>query len=195
MTSHAHKTAVSAGVTQNCGFALITSLIFLLVLTIIGVTMYGRVTRQQHMAGNIQQKVMALSAANYASQSARYLLREASSSPLPSDCANLIAPPTMVCKDDLATNPVADTTWASTDNGIQKLDSTNFLGTVASHGGTEWAYADYPQFYIEYLRPAPPPPGGCVTTKCSKRVVYRITAWGVGGSNAAVAVTRMLYVH
>ncbi|MGH8161040.1 MAG: pilus assembly PilX family protein [Gammaproteobacteria bacterium] len=186
----------STGPTGKRGFALFTSLIFLLVLTMLGVAMYSSVLRQQHMAGDIQQKLMALSAAGFATHAAESYV-QSSTLPISTDCSGQTTAP-RVCAAALAsvTNPVADSTWKNvTGYGVQ-LTQPAFAGTIASGAGVEGAYAAYPQYYAERLARLP---GGSIGTGRQyggqpPRLVYRITAWGVGGNPDAVAVTRTLFV-
>ncbi|MGH8274310.1 MAG: pilus assembly PilX family protein [Gammaproteobacteria bacterium] len=177
------------------GFALFTALIFLLVLTMLGVAMYSSVVRQQHMAGDIQQKTLALSAADNATRQAEGYV-QAANLPIANSCSGQTTSP-RVCATPLSSvaSPVADTTWSASGYGVQ-LMAPDFMGTVKAGGGVEGAYAAYPQYYVERLATVP---GGSIGSgqqygSMPPRTLYRITAWGVGGNPDAVAVTRALYV-
>lgn len=192
MPAITQTTAAPAGLIGNRGFALVTALIFLLVLMMLGVAMARSVAGQERMAGNIQQKIMALVAAGYATYEAQGYV----------DTGNTILLATCdgqtttrrVCEIPLA-GPVADTAWDAGGHGVQ-LTNTDFPGTVVPSGGVEGAYAAYPQYYAE--RVAGLPGSGIGTGQqyggAPPQRVYRITAWGVGGNAEAVAVTRTLYV-
>lgn len=52
--------------TRQCGVALITSLIFLVILTVIGVTAARMATLEERMAGNMRDRTVALRAAEMA---------------------------------------------------------------------------------------------------------------------------------
>lgn len=195
MTTITQNPFLPPGPTGRRGFALFTALIFLLVLTMLGVAMYSSVVRQQRMGGNIQQKVMALAAAGFATQAAQNYVA-GSSLPIMVSCSGQTTTP-RVCAAPLASvaSPVADATWQSGGYGVQ-LTNAGFAGTVAPAGGIEGAYADYPQYYVERLAQLP---GNSISTGSQygtlpPRRVYRITAWGVGGIPEAVAITRTLYV-
>ncbi|MGH8127336.1 MAG: pilus assembly PilX family protein [Gammaproteobacteria bacterium] len=176
------------------GFALFTALIFLLVMTLLGVAMYDNVVLQQKMAGNIQQKTMALSAADSATQVAENFV-QGTNLPIESACSGQTTAP-RICLYSTLLNPTADATWStSSGNGVQ-LTSATFAGTVSQAAGIEGAYAAYPQYYVERI---PPTPGNSIATGQQYGALappnfYRITAWGVGGNADAVAITRTLFI-
>ncbi len=181
------------GKTAAHGFALFTALVFLLVMTMFGVAMYDNVILQQRMAGNIQQKTMALSAADSATRVAENFLQGAALS-IQSTCSGPTTTP-RICLFNTLANPIADTTWSVSGSGVQ-LTALTFAGIVSPSGGVEGAYAAYPQYYVERI---PSTPGHSIGTGqqyggLAPQNFYRITAWGVGGNAGAVAVTRTLYV-
>lgn len=177
---------------RSAGFALFTALVFLLVMSMLGVAMYSSVVRQQHMGGNMQQKVMALTAAGIASHEARYLLRT-STLDVETTCDPSTQDP-RICQSNLD-HETKDATWAAGGYG-SVIDSDDFGGAVDADGGTEGAYAAYPQYYIQLIDDVS---GTNIATGSgygggASRHLYQITAWGVGGTRSAVAITRMLYV-
>lgn len=175
------------------GFALFTALVFLLVMTMFGVAMYDNVTLQQRMAGNIQQKTMALSAADSATRVAEDFLRS-TALPIQSTCSGPTTTP-RICLFNTLTSPIADTTWSASGSGVQ-LTALTFAGIISPGGGVEGAYAAYPQYYVERI---PATPGHSIGNGqqyggLAPQNFYRITAWGVGGNTGAVAITRTLYI-
>ena len=175
------------------GFALFTALIFLLVMTLLGVTMYSDVILQQRMAGNIQQKTMALAAADSATRVAEELV-QATNLPIQSTCSGQTTTP-RICLFNTLANPTLDATWSASGSGV-KLTALTFAGIVSPGGGVQGAYAAYPQYYVERI---PPTPGNSIGIGqqyggLATQNFYRITAWGVGGNADAVAVTRTLYI-
>ena len=175
------------------GFALFTALVFLLVMTMLGVAMYDNVILQQRMAGNIQQKTMALSAADSATRVAEDFLR-GTALPIHTTCSGQTTTP-RICLFNTLTSPIANATWSASGSGVQ-LTTLTFAGIVSSGGGIEGAYAAYPQYYVERI---PSTPGHSIGNGqqyggLTPQNFYRITAWGVGGNSGAVAVTRTLYI-
>lgn len=179
------------------GFALYTALIFLVVLTIVGVAMYSSMGLQQKMSGNMQQKLRALTAADNAAGIAESYLAYNVIVPDP----NCSAPPSgpRVCVYGSLPNPVLDSTWTPGSTVAVATDSTNFAGQVVPGGGQLSAYAAYPEYYIEKVPGIPLIPGYSMGlgqqygSGSPSAEVYRITAWGLGGNAGAVAVIQSLY--
>lgn len=176
------------------GFALYTALIFLLVLTLLGVAMYSSMGLQQRMAGDMQQKLRALTAADNATGVAEAYVQQ-NALPVLSVCSGQTTAP-RICPFGSLLNPVANATWSAGGVGVQ-LTGTDFpAGFVVPSGGVEGAYAAFPQYYIEQL---PPLAGYTLGTGQQygggSPVVnfYRITGWGVGGNTNAVAIVQTIY--
>lgn len=185
---------------RSAGFALFTALIFLLVLTVIGVAMFGDVGQQQRMAGNLQQKYRALSAANSAVSVAQNYLQTALATTADTSCTGLVTA-ARVCLYGSLPDPAADTTWTGGSAVGVQLDGTNFSGVVNAAGGTEGAYAAYPEYYIEKVPGIPLVPGYSMGLGqqygggSPPADLFRITGWGLGGNAGAVAVVQSLYLQ
>lgn len=198
MAPHATQPRTPARLRRGAsGFALFTALIFLLVLTMVGVAMFGDVGVQQRMAGNLQQKYRALSAANNAVGVATdYLL--ANVAVVEPSCSGLVSAP-RVCFYGSLPNPAADSTWTGGSAVGVQLDASDFSGNVVPGGGVEGAYAAFPEYYIEKVPGIPLVPGysmglGQQYGGGSPPVqLFRITGWGLGGTANAVAVVQSLY--
>lgn len=179
----------------EAGFALYTALIFLVVLTIVGVAMYSSMGLQQKMAGNMQQKLRALSAADNAIGVAEGYLAGGTSVPVVADCSGQVTAP-RICNYGSLLAPVADSTWSATGVGVQ-LTGTDFpADSVVPGGGQEGAYAAFPQYYVELLPTLPGYTLGIGQQYGNGSLlinVYRITGWGVGGNTNAVAVAQAIY--
>ncbi len=178
------------------GFALFTALIFLLVLIIIGVAMFGDVGLQQRMVGNAQQKARALAAAgNAVGVAQNYLL--ANVTVTDPDCSGLTTVP-RVCLYGSLSDPADDSVWTGGSAVAVQLDGTDFAGTISSAGGVEGAYAAFPEYYIERVPNIPLVPGysiglGQQYGATPPVALFRINAWGLGGNTSAVAVVQSIY--
>ncbi|MGH8426956.1 MAG: pilus assembly PilX family protein [Gammaproteobacteria bacterium] len=184
------------GLHATRGFALFTALIFLLVLTVIGVAMFGDVGMQQRMAGNAQQKARALAAAgNAVGVAQNYLL--ANVTVTDPDCSGLTTVP-RVCLYGSLSDPADDSVWTGGSAVAVQLDGTDFAGTISSAGGVEGAYAAFPEYYIERVPNIPLVPGysiglGQQYGATPPVALFRINAWGLGGNTSAVAVVQSIY--
>ena len=150
---------------QN-GFTLIVSLIFLVMMTMLGLAMFSGFTLDETMAGNLREKSRAFDAAQTAINSAEYWLAQPGNATIGSTCSTALTTP-QVCSNALA-NP---TTLPWVNAGISV--------TPASGAGS---YAANPTYYIQYLG-----------TQASGNAFYLITAAAQGGNANAVAVLQTVY--
>ncbi len=155
------------------GFILVVSLVILLVLTLLGVTMFRGSGLNEKIAGNMKEKGRALQMAQSALHHAEYLLLTNGAQMATSvSCSGVMTAPAIcqapaVTIQDSATGP-------SLSNGYV---DTNAPGYSSS------AYYAAPEFYIRYLGP----------TASGNGMIYDITALGYGGNPSAVAVVENTY--
>ncbi len=160
------------------GVALITAILLLLVLTIMGISMFRSFGMQEKIAGNVREKQRAVSAAESAQQYAEFWL------------TNDAVPPTGTC-----TGPVSSaigqvclptaidftvTPWPIHVTYAQFTADNTLTGNGAPTAGS---YYSAPQFYITDL--------GVYGTGGE---LYQIDAVGYGGTPDAVAVVESTYV-
>lgn len=182
---------------QASGFVLFIALVFLLILTLLGVVMFSSGGNEQRMAGNFQQKTRALLAADSAIEVAQQAIAQ-SQITLTAGCSGLIATP-QICPYGSLPNPILDSSWVGTAAVAVKLGSGTFGGPVGA-GGNSNAYASYPEYNIEQVPGVPAFPGynlgaGQQYGGGSPQIkLYRITGWGVGGNANAIAVVQSLYL-
>lgn len=155
------------------GFALITALLMLVILTLLGVSMMSGVSLQDKMAGNTREKTRAFDAAQAALVAAQNYLAGLTAAPSGGVCSGTVSAP-RVCSAALL-NPTS-VPWV---NGV---DYTPTGMTISSSGG-QFTYAASPQYYIQDLSPAGSNPH-----------MYLITAQATGGNANAVAVVQSVYV-
>jgi type IV pilus assembly protein PilX len=165
----------------QAGFALITGLLLLLVITIIAVAMFHGFGTEEQIAGNTREKQRALNAAISAEQWAEWWL-SSGNAPQPTACAAGIVPSAsgVVCTQPLAdfTNPPWNTGVQFTQFG-QTLANTNKTGPQA-----QYSYYSSPVFYVTYIGQNTDLGGN----------VYQIDAYGYGTNADTVAVVQSTYV-
>lgn len=155
------------------GFILVASLLFLLIMTIIGLAMYRSFGLHGRMAGNFREKGRAFEAAQAAMQYAEWWLSQSGHATAGTSCTTLVSQPT-VCSNALS-NP-ATLPWTVGVN----FSPSNL--SVASGGLT--SFASNPQYYIQYLG----------TRSDNSGYVYQITAVGYGGNQLAAVVLQSTYL-
>ncbi|AOV18273.1 hypothetical protein BJI67_15465 [Acidihalobacter aeolianus] len=184
-TARMHKTLERSTHRRQEGFVLVVSLLILVILTLLGVSMFGNVGLQQRMASNTREKNRAFEAAQSALQYAQWWLTQGSNATQGVTC-----PPSspssvpLVCTTALS-NPTT-VPWAFSNQyagGSLKLDVQQLNSSGVSSGGAN-SYYSYPQFYIQYI-------GFSSSTGGN---LYRITAWAYGGNQNAIAVVQSVFL-
>ncbi len=181
-----HPSIHRPALARQKGMVLFVGLIFLLILTLIGVTVARMQTAEEGMARNDHNHLLAV-------QSAEAALRDAESS--------------------LNVNPCADFSGANTNGEYQlQADSGSILDTFDwdSHSASDvTAYAgpaltdvpvssQAPEYLIENLPPAALPMDGSISMQtygnATVRIaVCRITAHAIGGDATAQATLQSVY--
>jgi type IV pilus assembly protein PilX len=154
------------------GAALIVSLIFLLVLTLLGVGAMRTTNMQERMAGNLRDSNLAFQAAESALREGEELLQQATL-PVFSGTGGLIQ------RDDAAGQA---SFWRTYDWAGNSMTATAVAGT-----------ADAPQYVIEELPPVPAQGGSLRFGALPEVAFYRVTARAVGGTVDAVSVLQVTY--
>lgn len=150
------------------GFSLIVSLIFLVVLTGLGLVMFGGFTTDQSIAANAREKSRAFDAAQGAINFAENWLAQPGNASIGVNCAVMVNVP-QVCTNALA----SPSPWPWTVG----INYTPAVISVNAAGGSN-TYAANPVYYIQYL-----PANSTATT-----FYYQITAGAKGGNDNAFAV-------
>jgi type IV pilus assembly protein PilX len=169
------------------GFALITSLLILVVVTLLAVGMYRSFGLQEKIAGNTLEKQRSFQAAQSALQYGEWWLGQGSGGTgIPCTgvldgnaaanmrvCLNpLAAPATLPWSARLDYTPPGMTVQA---NGGLNAGSTGLVGDVN--------YAAKPSLHISYLGLGPD----------GKSMLYQVTGAGYGGSSTSASVVRSTY--
>lgn len=152
------------------GSALIISLVFLLLLTMIGITSIQDSTLQERMAGNERDRNLAFQAAEAALREGEAYLREQSLTFTASGAGGLLSPDYTSVKPLAATYP-----WAS-----RSRESSSLTGVSSA-----------PRYTIEWITTQAIGPSDQIEIVTINS--YRITARAVGGSTDAVVLLQATY--
>ncbi|MDD5297928.1 MAG: PilX N-terminal domain-containing pilus assembly protein [Rhodocyclaceae bacterium] len=161
------------------GFILIAALVFLVIMTLIGVAMFNGFTQDEAMSGNYREKARALDAAQTALDAAESWMVQPGNTftgnwVTGTNCTGVSSTP-VVCSNAVQ-NP-ATSSWASyvtfTPPGM----------TVNTTGGAN-TYISNTKYYIQYLG---------VTSANPPASLYQVTSTAAGGNATAVAVVQAVY--
>lgn len=183
MNTFAISTTAPGGVR---GFVMIVSLLFLVVLTVLSISMFRSFGLQERIAGNTREKERAFEAAQSALRYGEWWLDQGNGG-TGSTCSGLMSAtdPTQmqVCSNALA-NPALPP-WATRADyapPLMALAATGSSGGLTGSGKDINYYAK-PGLYVSYLGLDP----------LGKSQLYQVTAFGYGGSATAVAVVQSTY--
>lgn len=180
------------------GIALISSLLLLLVITILGLSMFRSFPTQEKIAGNVREKERALHAAKSAQQFAEWWLINnlstgdtiCSAQAAPPN-ANLNAGAIPICSNQLFTllglaspgDVGKAVPWGNGQIGVQYTPINMTVGSGPVITALDQPYAAAPMFYIADLGAAGDAQGEA----------YQIDAYAYGGSTSTVAVVESVY--
>lgn len=189
-TSIFDSTRCQTGAKREQGVALVMALVFLLLLTLIGVTAMSTTALEEKMAGNMKDKNAAFQAAESALIVAENWILSLTDKPdFPDNSKGLYQPYTCASAPE---KPVWDcVTWTG---------SSNLVVYPKTPGGSESGglngIATQPKYIVEDLQEIPES-GGTLKIppfyKGKGSSVMRITAYGTGGTNSAVSLLQSTY--
>lgn len=158
------------------GLALVSALLMLVIITLLGVSLFLGVSLQQKAAGNSMEKSRALEAAQSVTTAAEKWLDVNAHSQVPQSCTSSTST-FRVCA--MAPTAAADpSSWR--DAGATQVD---LQGIQLSSGAAENRYAKKPAVWITYLGRATMGPGA----------LYEIDTQAYGGNANTVAVVQAVY--
>jgi type IV pilus assembly protein PilX len=171
------------------GFVLIMALVFLALLTIIGVTAMSTTSLEEKMAGNMKDRNLAFQAAETALLAAERWYEIQTTKPVFPDTANglYVTDSTSAVSNwdavnwstSIVTFPCTPTTTSSCGSGVAKINTQ-------------------PKYIIEDLGELPEEKGSIVSPtdyKGKGSTIARITARGTGGTDAAVSMVQSTYAR
>ena len=170
------------------GVALVMALVFLLLLTILGIAALNTTSLEEKMAHNVKDRNLAFQAAESALIVAENWVYAQIGKPVfPNNPIGLYTPVT----SDTDANPNwKDSTWST--NNVVTYPSTPGQTVSGSLGKIQ----TQPKYIVEDMGEIPESGGSLVTTSSYKSkgtTVVRITARGTGGTNAAVVMVQSTY--
>ncbi len=160
------------------GFILIASLFFIVILTLIAISMFGGFTADESMSANYREKARSLDAVQTAlNYSALWLGQPGNTYTgdwiTGTNCSTVSATP-VICSNTLA-NPSTPNLWSSYVSYLPTGLTVDALGGMNT-------YASQPSYYIQYL-------GQTSATTA----LYMVTATAQGGNATATAVVQVVY--
>jgi type IV pilus assembly protein PilX len=176
-------------VPRQRGFVLVVGLLFLIVLTLLSISMFHSFDLQEKIAGSTREKQRALEAAESALQYGEWWLGQGHGS-TGAACtavanANVLSQ-MQVCSNPLATPTTLPWTPARADYLPANMTVQTGGGTVTTTSNAiagDVNYSAKPGMYIYYMGLAP---GG-------NALLYQVSAFGYGGGTTAAAVVQSTY--
>lgn len=170
------------------GVALVMALVFLLLLTILGIAALNTTSLEEKMANNVKDRNLAFQAAESALIVAENWVYTQIGKPVfPNNSIGLYTPVT--------SDTVAIPNWDSVDwSGSSVVTYPSIPGQTVS--GPLGKIQTQPKYIIEDMGEIPESGGSLVTAsnyKSGGTTVVRITARGTGGTNAAVVMVQSTY--
>jgi len=170
------------------GAALVVALIFLLIMTLLGVGALNTTVLQEKMAGNTKEKNTAFQAAESALIVAENWIHEQVSKPIfPMNASGLYLASTG------GSALLASIDWTGTSNLVVYPNTP----TAAVSGGLSMVITQ-PKYVVEDLGEVPEEGGSKVLPGAYKgkgNTIVRITASGTGSTNAGQAIVQSTYAR
>lgn len=175
------RSAPRARPSTQQGLSMILALVFLVVMTMLGGSMFRSYTLLEKVAGNTMDKQRSFEAAQSALRYAEWWLGDRGTAPLVVPCAGVadlnVTPEVPVCDSPLAT--ATQVPWT----GPRAVYTPNFM-TISSGGGLSGAgdvnYSSRPNLHVHFL--------GMQADGVTQ--VYQVTATASGGHAASVSVVQ-----
>lgn len=179
------------------GTALVMALIFLLILTILGVTAMTTSSLQEKMAGNMRDQFMAMESVEAALRAGEQWLFDYRTRFGPTS-----GPPPTICPG--SDDPNDPEVWSSNCivGGIDAQTDSWWLANAVPYDsiGLGAAFpindvADQPQYIIEFLQDRPDSAAKDLTyTKEKSKYYYTISGWSYGATQSTRALSQNTYV-
>jgi type IV pilus assembly protein PilX len=172
-----------SGRVRQQGFVLVTGLLFLIVLTLLGLALFRSTGLMNRISGNTRDKDRAFEAAQAALQYAEWALASGKVVAPQDDCTGLVNG-NVTASIHVCSNPLAAPATLPWANGFTYTPPNlvvNPGGGLVSATNPDVNYAAAPVFYIESQG------------YDGKATYYQVTAAGFGGSASAKAVVRSTF--
>lgn len=167
------------------GVALVLALVFLLLLTLLGITALNTTALEEKMAGNVRDRNLAFQSAESAlSVAENWIYTQIGKPVFPNTGIGLYSPSTTVTANWDGVN------WSG--SSVVTYPNT----PTASGSGTLGKINTQPKYIIEDMGEVPESGGSLVMSSSYKSkgtTVMRVTARGTGGTDAAVVMLQSTY--
>lgn len=164
------------------GFVLFAVMVFLIVMSLLGISMFGGFIKDQKISGNMREKQRAIEAAQASLDSVQSWMQQPDNLYLGSwrmgvvcDATTQVGATPVVCSNALPSP--ATLPWGSS----QTFAPPNM--TVVPSGGAN-SYASNVGYYVQYLGETPKNPPSAL---------YKVTATAQGGNATAAAVVETIF--
>ena len=182
--------------TRQRGMVLVLALVFLLLLTLLGITALNTTSLEEKMAGNVKDRNLAFQAAESALTLAESWINAQIGKPVfPNTSIGLYLPDTGISGDPDSVDNWNENIWT----GSNVVAYPNTPGQTGS--GTLGKISAQPKYIIEDMGEIEESSGSLTFAtdyKGSKKgstTVLRITASGTGGTSAAVVMVQSTYAR
>lgn len=173
-----------AGIRER-GVTLVMSLIFLLLLTLLGITAMSTSTLQEKMSGNLRDQDVAFQAAESALRGGEDAVNQLWLLGKPTPISNPTCPANTNCAWDLGVIDPFNNTWWSA-NRIEYGSSSKDLPETSADPGFVIEYLQFDKYSIEE--------GSCYGTGCKTGLdYYRITSRAQGTTSLSQSMLESTY--
>ena len=182
-----HTRPTAKEYSSSRGIALVTALILLVVITLLGVTMFRSFIVQERNAGNTREKQRAFEAGESTLRYAERWLIQGNGT-APATCNSLVSADTdlqsvVVCSNALTSAQAAAVPWKVSTGGAELGYSyTPPSFSLVKTGGSA-GYAITPRFYLSSLGLDP----------SGVNEMYQVTAMARGGDSSSNVVVQSVY--
>lgn len=184
------------------GFALIASLLFLVLMTLLALSMFNGLTLDEKMGGNLREKSRAIESAQAAIRAGEFALQQFAGKTLAKGINPTIAT-NVTSSGNIVTTCTSSTSFSASPiticlNSAESVSSAYDAGvsyqpsvmTKSASGGIG-TYSAFPTYYIQYL--GQDEVGTDFQRSGGLVPFYLITGRGTGGNGTAVAVIQSVY--
>jgi type IV pilus assembly protein PilX len=168
---------------EQKGFVLFVVMIFLIVMSLLGITMFGGFIKDQRNAGNMREKQRAIEAAQAALDNVEGWMSQQSNLYVGNWADGVPCSTVGQSTDDpvVCSNPLLTPTTLPWTTAYQVFQPGSL--TVNTAGGAS-SYASSASYYIQYLGQ---------TSANPPTALYKVTASALGGNATAAAVVETVY--
>lgn len=168
---------------EQKGFVLFVVMIFLIVMSLLGISMFKGFINDQKNSGNVREKQRAIEAAQASLDSIEYWMQQEDNvyqggfaTGIVCDTNTQVGVKPIICSNALI-NPATPSSWGS----FQTFTPSTAMLPVNASGGQN-NYASNPNYYIQYLG-----------TSSQNIAMYKVTSTAQGGNATAATVLETIF--